>query len=222
MNPASASPHQPGNRRPAALAACAVLAVILNAGAIGFAATASATWHGVSVPTNENAHRGAMVLISTSDASAVPVDSPGPAPRKADLGAPPRRQAASLPVAHTSPEATRGQPQQVVFYTFLEVDTPAFPESDWNLDVESLDAIGVERLAFEVLVNDRGEVVGCTVLAPSDLTDDVKRALEQRLSATRLMPAQRAGQLVASVRRIELLVAAAPLDAPLDVSAHRP
>jgi hypothetical protein len=54
------------------------------------------------------------------------------------------------------------------------------------------------------------------------LTDDVKHGLEQRLSATRLLPAERKGQLVASVRRIEVAVAAIPLDVPLTAAAHRP
>lgn len=119
----------------------------------------------------------------------------------------------------SSPD-TRAQP--IVFYTFREVDNPAFPESDWNLDADALNAIGVDRLAFEVLINDRGEVVGCTVLAPVDLEDDAKRSLERRLSETRLLPAERRGQFVASVRRIEVALAPAPLDAALAPAAHRP
>jgi len=97
-----------------------------------------------------------------------------------------------------------------MFYTFREVDSPAVPETDWNLGVETLDQIGLQRLVFEILISDRGEVVGCTVLEPSGLTDDVKRDLERLLSQTKVLPALRAGQLVASVRRIEILVASVP------------
>ena len=88
----------------------------------------------------------------------------------------------------------------------MEVDSPAYPRSDWNLDVDALEAVGISRLVFEVLVNDRGEVVECTVLDPTGLPDDARRGLEQRLRETNLQPAQRAGQLVASMRRIELVV----------------
>jgi hypothetical protein len=109
-----------------------------------------------------------------------------------------------------------------VFYTFHEVDNPAFPESDWNLDAEALDAIGVQRLAFEVLISDLGDVVGCTVLSPTDLAEEAKRSLERRISATRMLPAERHGAPVASVRRIELALAVEPMDVPLAASAHRP
>ena len=211
------------SHKPASLAACAVLAGALNAGAIGIAASASSAWHGVAVSRSNDAPPRAMTLVSAHDDPAVPAASAlNAAPSDATSNAP-APTLAKLPAASTTPAPLPSlPPQPVVFYTFHEVDNPAFPESDWNLDVESLDAIGVQRLAFEVLISDRGDVVGCTVLAPADLADDVKRGLEQRLSATRLLPAERSGQLVASVRRIELAVAAAPLDVPLVPAAHRP
>ncbi|MDQ6681011.1 MAG: hypothetical protein M3Y67_08615 [Pseudomonadota bacterium] len=100
-------------------------------------------------------------------------------------------------------------PNPVRFYTFSEVDSPAAPDSDWNLDVGALDAIGLKRLVFEVLVSDRGEIVGCTILDPPGLDDNVRRGLEQRLRETSLQPALRAGRFVASERRIELFVSSA-------------
>jgi len=166
---------------------------------------------------------GTMMLVAAHDEPPAPTSAPNAAPSGATSHASAAPKLAKLPTADTALAASsRPPPQPVVFYTFREVDKPAFPESDWNLDVESLDAIGVQRLAFEVLISDRGEVVGCTVLAPTDLTDDVKRGLEQRLSATRLLPAERKGQLVASVRRIDLAVAAIPPVAPLVAAAHHP
>ena len=166
---------------------------------------------------------GTMMLVAAHDEAPVPGGAPKAAPSGATSQASAAPKLAKLPAADTVLAASsRLPPQPVDFYTFREVDKPAFPESDWNLDVESLDTIGVQSLAFEILISDRGDVVGCTVLAPADLTDDVKHGLEQRLSATRLLPAERKGQLVASVRRIEVAVAVIPLDAPLAAAAHRP
>ena len=214
----------PMSHRPASLTACAVLAVALNAGAIGIAASAASAWRGVAVSRGDDAPPRTMTLVSAHDEPSVPAARTlNAALSGATSNALTPTKLAKLPAASTTPASLPSlPPQPVVFYTFHEVDNPAFPESDWNLDVESLDAIGVQRLAFEVLISDRGDVVGCTVLAPADLADDVKRGLEQRLSATRLLPAERGGQLVASVRRIELAVAAAPLDEPLVPAAHRP
>lgn len=214
--------------RPAALTACAVLAVMLNAGAIGLASEASSPWSGVAASIHDsNPHRMAVVLIAAPGASSEPVSisrraQPMTTPSHSPEAV--HRLPASLPTANTVPPGTAADepPQPVLFYPFREVDSPAFPSTDWNLDVDTLDQFGVQRLVFEVLVNDSGEVVGCTVLQPSDLADDVKRDLEKRLSETPLLPALRAGQLVASVRRIELVVASAPPDVSPDSPAHRP
>jgi len=203
-----------------------VLAVILNAGAIGLAAEASSLrWDGVTASVSEKPRLVAMLLVGAPDAAAIaPTISRDAAPVVNNH--PPsvqRHVPANLPTARTTPLPTATEPvHQVMFYTFREVDSPAFPETDWNLDVEALDQIGVQRLVFEVLISDRGEVVGCTVFEPFNLADDVKRGLEKRLSETNVLPALRAGQLVASVRRIELLVAAARPDLPADPAAHRP
>ena len=225
MTPPVAKHRAPTNGRHTALAACAVLAVMLNAGAIGLATQASTRWHGVAALAGESTRSPPMLLV----AAPVPEEP-------AALTAPPTTESppANPPLApHQSPPPqptartvaipeTAEPPQQVLFYTYREVDTPAFPESDWNLDVGVLDEIGVQRLVFEVLVSDHGQVVGCTVLQPVDLPDEVKRSLEKRLSETSLLPALRAGQLVASVRRIELLVADAPPAASAEPAAHRP
>jgi hypothetical protein len=201
---------------------------MLNAGAIGLASEASSPWSGVAASIHDsNPNRMAVVLIAAPGASSEPVSisrraQPMTTPSHSPEAV--HRLPASLPTANTVPPDTAADepPQPVLFYPFREVDSPAFPSTDWNLDVDTLDQFGVQRLVFEVLVNDSGEVVGCTVLQPSDLADDVKRDLEKRLSETPLLPALRAGQLVASVRRIELVVASAPPDVSPDSPAHRP
>ena len=92
------------------------------------------------------------------------------------------------------------------YYRFGEVDRPAMPDSDWNLDTATLDAAGLNRLVFEIFVSSSGEVIACTILQPGALTSHTRRALEDRLRHTTLQPARRDGRAVASVRRIELTV----------------
>ena len=213
----------PTSRRTPGLAACAALAVVLNAGAIGIATNLSSARPSVVVSKSEDKRVGTMMLVAAHNEPTVPASAVNAAPSDAASRTSTAPKLAKVPTANMAPTAvTQLPPRPVVFYSFREVDKPAFPESDWNLDVESLDAIAVQRLVFEVLISDRGEVVGSTVLAPTDLSDDVKRGLEQRLSATRLLPAEREGQLVASMRRIDLAVGAFPPVAPLVAAAHHP
>jgi hypothetical protein len=210
----------------AALSACTVLAVIVNAAAIDIASKAGSRSPGVAALATEKPQRAVMVLVSAPDEPASPgvtrdVGTPS-TPAETPLR-PPTHVPTYLSSARTTPApANTEPPPPVLFYPFREVDSPAFPPDDWNLDVESLDEIGVQRLVFEVLVSDRGEIVGCTVLDPPDLADGVKRSLEKRLSETPLLPALRAGQLVASARRIELTVADAPPEQQVEAPAHRP
>jgi len=207
----------------AAAVACATLAVILNAGAIGMANQATSNWTSAIMRASENPQRMAMVLVSAPIEPVAPSVAPNTnAPVIPSLTAPARPPTQPPTARTTTPATPLESSQPVLFYTFRQVERPAFPVSDWNLDIDTLDEIGVQRLVFEVLVSDRGKVVGCTVLEPSDLADEAKRSLEKRMSETALLPAQRAGQLVASVRRIELLVAAAGPDALPDVPIHRP
>jgi hypothetical protein len=127
---------------------------------------------------------------------------PDPAPQEG-------RPAPHIPTASaalSAPQSGDTASQVVRFYTFQEVDRAAEPETDWPIDIATLDAIGIERLVFEVMVDDRGSVIRCTVLDPSGLPDAARIDLEQRLAATALQPALRGGRFVASQRRIELLV----------------
>jgi hypothetical protein len=205
----------------ARLTACGVLAVILNAGALGVVVQLSPHAAGVT-PEDHPAESPTRVVLLPAPGIPTANDSPGgvaaPAP-SAQRGP----QASRPATARATTVATTTAPSQpVLFYAFHEVDNPAYPMSDWNLDVDTLDEIGITRLVFEVLINDRGEVVGCTVLDPTGLPDDVRHRLEQRLSETTLEPAQRAGQRVASMRRIELVVAPAPPAVLPDPAARRP
>ena len=92
------------------------------------------------------------------------------------------------------------------FYRSSEVDRPAEPDSDWNLDTAALDTAGIERLVFDIFISSDGAVVGCTIVEPFGLADDARQLLEARLRKTALQPASRRGEPVASVRRIEVSV----------------
>lgn len=183
-----------------------MLALLLNAAAVGVAASLSSPWNNSVHHTEDAPRRGAVVWLSAQVAPPAPEVT-----RAADVAAdaagriqPPTAGTRTALVSAPGPLADPAY--AVRFYSFMEVDSPAFPRSDWNLDVDALEANGISRLVFEVLINDRGEIVECTVLDPTGLRDEVKRSFEQRLSETSMQPAQRAGQLVASMRRIELLV----------------
>ena len=192
----------PMRARQTALAVCIVLAILLNAVAVSAVAGLSLRWH------SGLTHRAARPFTMTLVPAAVPAAqvARGLASASAARALPSRQPAAGS--SRAGPPTQPGDlPTEVRFYTFSEVDSPAAPVSDWNIDVADLDEIGVHRLVFEVLVSDHGEIVLCTVLDPVGLDDEVRHRLEQRLSATNLEPALRARRLVASVRRIELLLA---------------
>jgi len=111
------------------------------------------------------------------------------------------------PQAWTKTAQEKTSPAPIRFYRFTEVETSAEPESgDWNLEPEALDKLGLQRMVFEILISDRGQVLGCTILDPPALAETIRRELEGQLSATRMRPAIRAGMRVASMRRIELLL----------------
>ena len=92
------------------------------------------------------------------------------------------------------------------FYRSEEVDRPAEPESNWNLDAAAFETAGVRVLVFEVYISRLGEVVACTLVEPEAMTTEFSDALEQRVRHTSLRPAVRHGMPVASVRRIEVSV----------------
>ena len=92
------------------------------------------------------------------------------------------------------------------FYTFDEVELPAAPVSDWELDAATLDGARIARIVFDLYVADDGSVVGCDIVEPPTLDDALRASLEARLRSTVLLPAVRTGRPVDSVRRIELTV----------------
>jgi hypothetical protein len=210
----NSAPSAPGRRR-AAIAISLLLAALLNAGAIGMASQRARPAGSVS----QAAARATLVLLPPAPArpaAARPqqlamapqaVQPTRPAePVEAPQAVPPSTVSPDESTALGVPPVSDTLTQPVRFYTFHEVDRAAEPDTDWPLDIETLDAIGIARLVFEVMVDDRGSVIACSVLDPSGLPEAARLELEQRLAATPLRPALRGGRFVASQRRIELLV----------------
>ena len=198
-------PLPPTRRRGFGLSVAA--AILLNGLAIGAFAAAVTQWH---VPSGAPSRAAWITTFNVGRPIPEQVTAPQPTAARvtaephtavAEAATPPRVTVAAAPKA---PPATRDEGSAVRFYRSSEVDRPAEPDSDWNLDTAVLDAAGVERLVFEVFIGRNGEVVGCTVIEPAGLDAQARHTIEERLRQTTLQPAVRGGAAVASVRRIEV------------------
>ena len=209
-DPARVARHARQRRRRGSIALCALAAFALNAVALGVFADVATRWQRPWVGTREPAWITAIEIAPPSEQRAEPVVRPA----GVEPAAPPRTAVARqrAPTA-TAPDVAVAPPDDADklpthFYAFNEVERAAEPDSDWNLDPSALDAAGIEKLVFEIFVDRAGAVVGCVVLEPSGLNDEVRGSLEQRLRSTTLQPAIRGGVNVPSVRRIEVSVVA--------------
>jgi hypothetical protein len=122
-------------------------------------------------------------------------EPPAPAP------APPPRGTAATAVAPVPPATGTSS----AYHEIEDVDVPATPQPDWNIDADGLARVGVRRLAFEVYVSREGVAERCAILSMDPPLIDARPAIAERLCRTRLSPALRQGQPVPSVRRLELL-----------------
>lgn len=219
MLPSALSPRQPSRphpvpaallRRICALTICITAALALNALAIGAfaeaasrsqapsAGAAAVSWiTAVTVDDRSKAYAAeqnanALDLTHRDRLTAIDPTLEGPQPSSA--------------VAPMAPASSAEDGSFVRFYRSSEVDRPAEPDSDWNLDAATLDAAGIESLVFDIFIDRDGTVVGCSIVEPSGLAVDTQQALEARLQGTVVTPALREGAAVASVRRIEVSV----------------
>lgn len=164
-------------------------------------------------------HAGLAIVVGPLLHGAATPESPEPAAppvqvrRVESPAAPPPAETAQLPVAPTSPAPSdrpasaaraRPAPAQPTYYEVSEVDIPATPQPDWNIDAAGLAVVGVRRLSFEVFIGADGIAQRCQVLAMEPPIQDAWPAIAARLCTTRLSPAMRRGEAVHSVRRIEL------------------
>jgi len=200
--------HAAGRRR-VALAVCALGATLVNAAALVATDSVSSSRLAPSTNLTISPNRALLLLPpreAQQDALASAQSLAAPLPDDRPAVPPIVRDAPLAWAKGTEERIARDQP--IRFYRLTEVDTPAAPQTDWAIEPASLEGLGMERLAFEVLINARGEIVGCTIIDPPALGDDIRNELEGKLRDTRMDPAMRGGQPVASVRRIELFLTA--------------
>ena len=199
-----------------ALSACALGAIAINSVGLALADGASA----LAVPSASRpllrGERPTLIVVPTRTTSAA-VGSSGSGSTAAPTAAVPVvvANARTVPATRHDVSASLDAVAPVRFYRLSEVDAPAEPAADWALDLEALDALGLKRVAFEVLVSDRGDIVSCAVVDAPGLSAELRASLESRLRATDMKPAVRAGLRVASVRHVELYIEAGdPSDPP--------
>jgi hypothetical protein len=213
-SPSHRAPGREIKQRRRAAATSLLIALALNLGALGAVGAVVAQWRiGGSAPN----HAGAVITMFV-----VPRALPDAAPESTLRSAPVQREPIKVqpePQRQTPATATQALAPTIVapsdatnairYYSIAEVDRPAIPDSDWNLDTAAFDAAGLSRMVFEVLVGAAGEVAGCAILEPETLDDTSRARLEERLRQTVLQPALRDGVAVPSVRRIEISVVSA-------------
>ncbi|MDO9313459.1 MAG: hypothetical protein Q7T97_02805 [Burkholderiaceae bacterium] len=97
------------------------------------------------------------------------------------------------------------------YFSVEEVDTPAIPNPDWQVDVALLLGMGVRSFNVNVLINETGVAELCTItrMEPEQPVD-LRKLVEMKLCETVLRPAIRRGAAVPSVRHIELMLMAPP------------
>lgn len=197
-------------------AVCLGAALALNLVAIGVFAAVATHWQ--STPTSgartswitATTIEPQVETTATHEDPARAVEQPMTPPDRARPAAVERAPVPmSLPMPQT-PSAPPAEGEPMRFYGFGEVDRPAEPEpdSDWNLDPAALDVLGVQALVFDIFISRTGEVIDCEIVEPRSLTDEARFSLQQRVRETVLQPAIRHEVAVASVRRIEISVAA--------------
>jgi hypothetical protein len=122
-------------------------------------------------------------------------------------------QAAPEPVSEVvgSAEGTSA-PQPAIgthYFDVSEVDTPAMPLPEWQVDVAVLMAQGARSVSVDVLISESGTAQQCAVTrVEPPQPPDLLAAVASRLCETTLRPAMRQGLPVPSVRHIELVLAA--------------
>jgi hypothetical protein len=86
-----------------------------------------------------------------------------------------------------------------------EVDESARPQTEWRLEAEDLEALGIQRLEFEVWVDAQAQItaVRVTHIEPPSAAS-LGPLLERRLQATPMHPALRDGKPVGQRLFVEL------------------
>lgn len=94
------------------------------------------------------------------------------------------------------------------YFDVSEVDTPAMPLPEWQVDVAMLMAQGVRSVSVDVLISEGGTAQQCAVTRVEPAQQPgLLAAVASKLCETPLRPALRQGLAVPSVRHIELVLA---------------
>ncbi len=112
------------------------------------------------------------------------------------------------PDSMTEPTIDVATPDGRRYFGVDEVDAPAMPRPEWQVDVPLLMGIGVRTFSVEVLISETGVAEQCSVIRiePEQATA-LRHSVAAQLCETVLTPAMRRGVAVPSVRHIELLLA---------------
>lgn len=181
-------------RRPM-FALCLFFSIFLNLAVLGLL---------VGAPVDDQV--GSLAARVSSDADSIVFMRVSPTPALSEHGeAAPAAEPFSLPKhSDVARRAGTNADAPTRFYRIDEVDTPASPDSDWNLDSMTLYALGLDRVVFDVYISRSGDVLRCDFHQPSQLDPLARQVLEERILSSTLQPALRGGKAVASVRRIEI------------------
>jgi hypothetical protein len=118
----------------------------------------------------------------------------------------------TTPLVDASPTAPLAAPSEPApiephYFELAEVDEPALPKTDWQLDTDFAFSLGIRKLSFEVRVNELGAPVSCHLLDMEPFVSVVIDVLAEQICLTPMQPAQRAGVAVPSVKVVELVLA---------------
>lgn len=152
----------------------------------------------------EPAGDGARLPLAMTVVPVRPVASPPAAATARAVGNEPKRTEPPAAVAELRPPEPKRPGRR--YFEADEVDQPAVPEPDWQVDPETLIAANIRSLRAEVQVSNRGIAERCRVLEMNPPSAQAQARVERELCSTRLRPAMRAGVAVPSVRRIEMLL----------------
>lgn len=177
----------------------ALVAFVLASGAAHALVGSWLFRHHTSLPPGPGASIHSIQVVSVLVDERAKKTEP-PAPPTVEVSPPTLRLPA--PAAVTAQATTR-------YFDASELDQEARPIPDWSVDAPGLYGVGLRRAVMQVFVSDEGRPVRCVLESaePDSLTSLVKESLERQICSTSLSPAMRGGVPVASVRRIELLLA---------------
>ena len=110
----------------------------------------------------------------------------------------------AAPLAEAEPQATSiGPPlpladpeagESARYFNIGEVDTPAVPRPDWEVDVALLMGMGVRSFSIDVLINEMGTAEQCAVTRiEPDQSNELRHAVAAKFCETVLSPAKRRG-----------------------------